>query len=72
MSEGSTQDGCRMALSFCCKDEINTDIRIPDPMQKLIGKCKTSGIQLPPNLYATTHDTSIHREPPNINLMWQD
>jgi hypothetical protein len=63
-------EGWRFHLSR--KDQMNSDSWLSDPRQRLLGKGKTSGIQLPPKLYATTHDTSVQREPPNIHFMWLD
>ena len=53
-------------------DQMNSDSRVSNPIETLLGKDKTSGIQLPSNLHATMHDTSVLREPPNINLIRQD
>jgi len=62
--------GWRLHLSR--KDQMNRDSSVSDPMQTIVGKGKTSGIQLPSTLCMTMHDNSLRREPRNVNLMWQD
>jgi hypothetical protein len=50
-------EGWRFHLSRI--DQMNNDSSVSDPMQTLLGKGKTSGIQLSLNLYATMHDISV-------------
>jgi hypothetical protein len=41
---------------------MNSDSRVSDPMQKLLGKVKTAGIKLPPNLFTNIHVTSMQKK----------